>query len=181
MRDAQVLPTGWPDAVHPAVAGGPDHEAEPESAESPWRRAARSLGLDEAASSLLPEAARTLLVAQMHALMEAGDYEAALEPGWLLAYDDPWNRDHALDFALCLQHLGDIQSACRFYSTALLLEAADPYCLYRLGECLEALGELDDAREVLFAAIDESRDNPAYLEVRQHAEQRLGALGLSEE
>jgi tetratricopeptide (TPR) repeat protein len=108
--------------------------------------------------------------------MEAGDYAAALELGWLLAYDDPWNREHALDFALCLQHLGELESACRFYSTALLLDARDAYCLFRIGECLQGLGQREEARAAFLAALELAREDPTYVHVGQEAVQRLDAL-----
>lgn len=149
-------------------------------AREPWLSAARSLGLEETVQALLPEDVRHALVAQMQAFMDDGNYEAALEPGWLLVYDDPWNRDHALDFALCLQHLGELESACRFYSIALLTDATDAYCLYRMGECLQALEAFDDARAVFQAAIDAAREDEAYAVVGRQAEERLDALGSLE-
>lgn len=151
--------------------------ADPGVLEAQWREAARSLGLDEAAVPLLDDVVRPALAAQRQTLMDAGDFEAALEPAWLLAYDDPWNRDHALDFALCLQHLGELEAACRFYSVALLLDPADAYALYRLGECLDGMGERDDARAVYRAALEQAREDAALSDVGQQALARLDALG----
>lgn len=149
-------------------------------AETQWLSTAQSLGLDEPAADLLPDEVKAAFVTQMHAFMEAGDYRAALEPGWLLVYDDPWNRDCALDFALCLQHLDELEAACRFYSTALLLDATDAYCLYRIGECLQTLGDLEDARAAFQGAVELSRDDAAFEAVRQQAEQRLDELAETE-
>ncbi len=154
----------------------PMHPAAPPDLEAQWAQAARSLGLDEAAAPVLEPQVKSALVAQMQALMEAGDHAAALELGWLLAYDDPWNRDHALDFALCLQHVGELESACRFYSTALLLDATDAYCLFRIGECLQGLDLREDARAVFLAALELAREDPAYEQVGQEAAQRLDAM-----
>lgn len=170
----------WPFQTDPQHLGGAGLQMDPQNQQAQWRDAARRLGLEDATEALLPEEVKPVLVAQMQAFMEAGDYEAALEPGWLLAYDDPWNRDHALDFALCLQHLGDLESACRFYGMALLMDATDAYCLYRLGECLQALGELQEARATFQAAIDLSREDDACGEVRQHAQRCLDALDTQE-
>ena len=154
----------------------PLHPAASSDLEAQWAQAAGSLGLDAAADPVLEPQVKSALVAQMQALMETGDYAAALEPGWLLAYDDPWNRDHALDFALCLQHLGELESACRFYSTALLLDATDAYCLFRIGECLQGLDQREDARAVFLAALELAREDPAYAQVGQEAAQRLDAM-----
>jgi len=157
----------------------PLHPAAPTDLEAQWAQAASSLGLVAAAQPVLEPQVKSALGAQMQALMEAGDYAAALEPCWLLAYDDPWNRDHALDFALCLQHLGELESACRFYSLALLLDATDPYCLYRIGECLDALGEREQARAAYQAAVEWSREDAADAPVGAQAQERLDALARS--
>jgi tetratricopeptide (TPR) repeat protein len=154
----------------------PLHPAASSDLEAQWAQAAGSLGLDAAADPVLEPQVKSALVAQMQALMETGDYAAALEPGWLLAYDDPWNRDHALDFALCLQHLGELESACRFYSTALLLDATDAYCLFRIGECLQGLEQREDARAAFLGALELAREDPAYAQVGQEAAQRLDAM-----
>jgi|Laugresu1bdmlbsd_1035121.scaffolds.fasta_scaffold45466_2 tetratricopeptide (TPR) repeat protein len=154
----------------------PLHPAASSDLEAQWAQAAGSLGLDAAADPVLEPQVKSALVAQMQALMETGDYAAALEPGWLLAYDDPWNRDHALDFALCLQHLGELESACRFYSTALLLDATDAYCLFRIGECLQGLQQREDARAAFLGALELAREDPAYAQVGQEAAQRLDAM-----
>ena len=154
----------------------PLHPAASSDLEAQWAQAAGSLGLDAAADPVLEPQVKSALVAQMQALMETGDYAAALEPGWFLAYDDPWNRDHALDFALCLQHLGELESACRFYSTALLLDATDAYCLFRIGECLQGLEQREDARAAFLGALELAREDPAYAQVGQEAAQRLDAM-----
>jgi tetratricopeptide (TPR) repeat protein len=154
----------------------PLHPAASSDLEAQWAQAAGSLGLDAAADPVLEPQVKSALVAQMQALMETGDYAAALEPAWLLAYDDPWNRDHALDFALCLQHLGELESACRFYSTALLLDATDAYCLFRIGECLQGLQQREDARAAFLGALELAREDPAYAQVEQEAAQRLDAM-----
>jgi tetratricopeptide (TPR) repeat protein len=153
--------------LHPAAS--PDLQAQ-------WLETARSLGLDAGAEPLLEPEMKSALGAQMQALMEAGDYAAAVEPGWLLVYDDPWNRDHALDFALCVQHLGELESACRFYSTALLLDARDAYCLFRIGECLQGLDQREDARAAFLGALELAREDPAYAQVGHEAAQRLDAM-----
>ncbi len=164
----------FPDALGPAGRLGAF--AGPADPLVQWHEAARSLGLDEAAQPLLGDEAKAGLATQLRALMEAGEYAAARELAWLLAFEDPWDRDRALDLALCLQHQGDLASACRFYSTALLLDPTDAYCLYRIGECLQGLGEREDARAVYRAAVDQARADPACAEVAQHAERRLDEL-----
>lgn len=145
-----------------------------------WLEELRDLGVEASAEPLLSEAGEAALAGQMQSAMDAGDYQAALEPGWLLAYADPWNRDHAMAFALCLQHVGDWASACRFYSIALMLDATDAYCAFRIGECLAALGELADARAAFESAVELSWADEAFSEVRAVALHRIDAA-LGEE
>ncbi len=162
--------------ARPGSAGGAGAFADPADFEAQWQEAARSLGLEEAVQPLLEPQARAVLAAQVQALMEAGDHAAAVDLAWVLAYDDPWSRDHTLDLALCLQHLGELEPACRFYCVALVLEPADAYCLYRLGECLQGLGETQGARSVYLEALERSREDGVYAEVGQQAQARLDAL-----
>ncbi len=171
-RDAHIL-------LHarPELAGGTGASADPTDFEAQWQEAARSLGLEAAMQPMLEPQAKAARAAEVQTLMEAGNHAAAVDLAWALAYDDPWNRDHTLDLALCLQHLGELDSACRFYSVALLLDPTDAYTLYRLGECLDGLGERDDARAVYLATLELAREDAAYSDVGQQALARLDALG----
>lgn len=119
---------------------------------------------------------RARLHEQVQRAIAQEDYEAALEDAWLLAYDAPWDRDGAIAFATCVQHLGDPEVAARHYAIALLLDERDAYCAYRIGECLGALDLLDEARDAFEAAVEMSWGTPAFQEVREHALQRIDEL-----
>lgn len=56
-------------------------------------------------------------------------------------------------FALCLQHQGLIERAAHHYSTAYVLDPSSASCAFRLGECLNALGYREEAREALLTAV----------------------------
>jgi tetratricopeptide (TPR) repeat protein len=56
-------------------------------------------------------------------------------------------------FALCLQHQGLIEQAAHHYSTAYVLDPSSASCAFRLGECLNALGYREEAREALVTAV----------------------------
>lgn len=162
-------------AFDPSSGGSDDS-----SAERQWLAAVQALGLQEPLDPILPPETRDALREEVQAQMAAGDYQAALRAAWALAYDDPLHRDDTLDFALCLQHVGDLPAACRFYATALVMDPTDAYCIYRLGECLETLGEVEEAREAYLAAVEMARmqdsGSDSDSDVVRHAEQRLAAL-----
>jgi tetratricopeptide (TPR) repeat protein len=153
---------------------------ESQEADRQWREAAHSLGLEAFDEPLLPQALKAPLAQQLREAMEQEDYATALDLGWVLVYGDPTDRDSTLDFALCLQHLGETESAVRFYGTALLLDPSDPYCIFRLGECLETLGQAEEACEAYRSAIELSWADAAFEEIRQHAQARLEAVERGE-
>lgn len=105
-----------------------------------------------------------------------GRFEGALDHAAFVAQHNPWERRYLFVFALCLQHLGDLEAAARFYGEALLLDATDAVCAYRIGECLGAVGELDDAREAFEMAVKLSWLDAQGVEVREQAQRRLDEL-----
>lgn len=108
--------------------------------------------------------------------MEQGRYEEALDRMVFLVQHNPWERRYLFSFALCLQHVGDFEAAARFYGEALLFDATDATCAYRIGECLGATGELADAREAFETAVQLSWLDAQGSEVREQAERRLDEL-----
>lgn len=108
--------------------------------------------------------------------LEAGRPEEALADAVFLVSNDPWQRHHLLALANCLQRLGQHEGAGRFYAEALVLDATDATCLYRIGECLGAMGALAEAREAYEAAIRLSWLQPKYVPVREQALRRLDEL-----
>lgn len=105
-----------------------------------------------------------------------GRFEEALDRTAFLAQHNPWERRYLFAFALCLQHVGEFQDAARFYGEALLLDATDAVCAYRIGECLGAQGELADAREAFETAVKLSWLDAEGAEVLEQAERRLDEL-----
>lgn len=103
-------------------------------------------------------------------------YAEALDDAFRLVHSEPWERAYHLTLASCLQHLDQFESAARFYGLALLLDATDAHCAYRIGECLDALDHHDDAREAFESAIKLSWLDAAYAEVRRQAELRLAEM-----
>lgn len=54
---------------------------------------------------------------------------------------------------LSLQMMGHPEQALDAYGAAYLLDARDPACLLRMGECMQALNRLDNARQAWLTGI----------------------------
>jgi type III secretion system low calcium response chaperone LcrH/SycD len=105
--------------------------------------------------------------------IEREEFSEALDLGVFLVTHQPWDRRFHFVFALCLQHLGDYESAARHYSQCYMLDATDAACAYRIGECLEALGQVEEAREAYRSALDLSFAGEGLPELRDAAQSRL--------
>jgi type III secretion system low calcium response chaperone LcrH/SycD len=108
--------------------------------------------------------------------IEAGRFDEALEGMAFLTQHDPWESRYQFSFALCLHNLGDYQSAGHHYAQALLMDATNAVCSFRMGECLGALGQLAEAREAFESTVALSYLKTEYADVRDLAQQRLDAL-----
>ena len=103
-------------------------------------------------------------------------FSDALELGHFLVTHQPWDRRFVFAFAICLQQLGDFESAARHFSEAYTMDVTDAGCAYRIGECMEVLGHHEDAREAYKAALDLSFLGAGLPEVRDAAQARLDSL-----
>lgn len=114
-----------------------------------------------------------------HADIEEGRFGLACERMAFLVQQDPWERRYQIAFAHCLQQLGQWESAGRFYAQALLMDATDALCALRAGECLEALGATDEAREAYEAAVKLSCLDSIHADTRQAAQDSLDRLAAA--
>ena len=128
---------------------------------------------------LLDEEQQAACWARVHQRIEADDHAGALDEAFQLVHSNPWERAYLLALACCLHHLEQYESAGRFYGLALLLDATDAHCAYRIGECLSALEHPAEAREAYESAVKLSWLDPVYAEVRGEAELRLGEMSAS--
>ena len=108
-------------------------------------------------------------------VMEAR-YEEVLEYAELLVRMDPAEQRYLFAFALCLQHVGEYASAARYYAEALVLKATDAVCAFRMGECLTAMQDLDNARTAFELCVTLSWPEVDWAEVRGLAQQHLDEL-----
>jgi len=92
--------------------------------------------------------------ARAWALLSAGDLSAATDAFGELARRVPDQHRVQLGFALCLQHYGLLADALRHYGLAFVLDPSSATCAFRIGECLWARGDHQDAREAMLTAIE---------------------------
>lgn len=103
-------------------------------------------------------------------------FDQAMDRLAFLVSHEPWERRYQVAFAHALQAVGQWESAAQFYVEALLTDATDGVCAFRAGECMEALGDADGAREAFEMAVSLSWIHPGQEAVREAARQGLDRL-----
>ena len=112
-------------------------------------------------------------------LCDRGDFLLALPLAMFCACYESDKPDHSFLTGACLQRLGQPAAAAQFYRTALQLNEADAASAYRLGECLEATGQCEDAGHLYQWTVDLARGNFALRRLQDMASERLARLQLA--
>jgi tetratricopeptide (TPR) repeat protein len=131
------------------------------------RRAARR--------DITPALIEQMFVRGMHAYQD-GDYHAALPEFAQVVLHRPLNPRHYLALASTLQQLGLYRDALNFFSYALMLRANDPAPMFRMGECLLMLNEVQSAREMLETCLVFCEPDGPYAYLAVHASHLLASL-----
>lgn len=118
-----------------------------------------------------------VVYAAAYGALESGNVRQAFDHAAFLVCNDPWDRRFHMIAGVCLQQLGQFDAAYRSYAQALLFEATDAVCLFRLAECLEAMGEQGDARQAFLDVVKLSTGQPDHADVREAAQARLDDMG----
>ncbi|MRD46767.1 hypothetical protein GHT07_05740 [Caenimonas koreensis DSM 17982] len=106
------------------------------------------------------------------ALCNEGNYRFASALALHLATHKPAEPRFSFLAGTCMQQLGAPATAIRFFCFALVNGGDHPAALFRLGECLLALGDNANADRAFDAALDVARDVEG-AEDLQYAAQRL--------
>ncbi|MBB6558549.1 type III secretion system low calcium response chaperone LcrH/SycD [Acidovorax soli] len=114
--------------------------------------------------------------AEAYGHLAEGRAQEAVEDLMLLVTHDPWEPRFQFAYALAQQLLGQHEAAAQHYAQALLMDATNAGCILRLGECMEAMGNLQEAEEAYRSCIQLSYLDPEYHLVRAHAQARLSSL-----
>ena len=98
--------------------------------------------------------------------------EALVLAGFVMAFG-PKNAKVAFKLASCMQHLQDHASAADYYKLALQIDHHHIGAAYRLGECLQQLGDDEEANHLFEWTIELARGNFAHQKAQAAAESRL--------
>lgn len=133
-------------------------------------------GLTLAESRSIPPEQLEALYASAWALCEEGQFDKALPVVLLLAAHAPSEARHLFLVATCFQRTDQPAQAAQMYVQCLLLDAQHYAALFRLGECLQAMGEREKAIDLFEAVIGVTPSDMRYDSLREMARQRHQSL-----
>ena len=136
-------------------------------------------GITPASMKGISDADLESVYAIAHSQLVQGNAKEALDDLLLLVTHNPWDTRFQIAFALALQTLGQHETAARHYGQAFLMDATDAGCALRMGECLMAMGQVNEAAEAFRASIALSFLNPSFTVIREHAQRHLDQLSKS--
>lgn len=136
----------------------------------------RDKGLTLAESRDIPQEQLDALYASAWALCEDGQFDKALPVVLLLASHAPPDARHLFLAATCFQRVDKPAQAAQMYVQCLLLDARHYAAMFRLGECLQAMGDSEKAIDLFEAVIGITPSEARYDSLRQMAHQRHQSL-----
>jgi type III secretion system low calcium response chaperone LcrH/SycD len=109
-------------------------------------------------------------------LVNQGQFEDAEKLLAWLAGLDQFEPKYLIGVGICRQQMGQHQGAVDAFSAAGVLEVANPVPALRAAECYLAMGQMDQARSGLKAALHWAGEKPAHAAIRQRAAALLASL-----
>jgi Flp pilus assembly protein TadD len=109
-------------------------------------------------------------------LCDEGNFRFAVALALHLVAQKPDDPRFNFMAGTCMQRLGLHGNAGRYFCVALVQGGDNPAALYRLGECLLAIGDRANAAKALEAAMDVCRDVDGAHEVQLHAQNLIESL-----
>ncbi|ANJ87060.1 hypothetical protein [Pandoraea oxalativorans] len=108
---------------------------------------------------------------------ERGDFAHAIECFAPLLSACPLEADYAVALALSMQRQGEPEAALPLFMAAALLDQDAPGPMYRVGECLIELRQLDGACQAMRQTLMRCAGEPKYANVGNAALKLLATLG----
>jgi tetratricopeptide (TPR) repeat protein len=109
-------------------------------------------------------------------LCDEAQFEHALPICLNLLIHQPRNPRYQFICASCLQRLGQLQEASVLFDYVLQLDATDAAAAYRLGECLDALGDREQAKNKFNLCIDLSYGVFRYRTIQDLARSKIANM-----
>ena len=116
-----------------------------------------------------------VLYALGHSMYTQGRYVDAVKAFGFLVIHNHLERRFVNAYASALQMIKSYEDALSFYSLASVMDIEDPAPTFHSGECLLALGRIDDARQALTFTIRDCK-KPAHANLKERAEALLKLL-----
>jgi type III secretion system low calcium response chaperone LcrH/SycD len=108
------------------------------------------------------------MYAKAHQLYSMEQYEDAGKVFGFLCTNNPYDLRFMLGLGASLQMQGKWQDAIGSYTMCVALNMEDPVPVFHIAECLSALGQVDDAKE-MFSAVVERAKKPEHQAIKQRA------------
>ena len=142
-------PRRWDDAQWAQAAAQLQEEATQLQAQS------RALAVEHAPWGAAAPTANQIrsLYDQARGALQEGRYAPAALDFAVLSDARPSEPRFFFGMGLSLQMMGHLDHALKSYAAAYMLDARDPACLLRIGECLLMQGEREQAREAWLLAL----------------------------
>lgn len=146
----------------------------PERAESLMEQALKGVTPGEARGVTKDEFNALYKIARE--LCDSGNFADALPIGLQLVLNDARDARYAFLAGSCLQRMDMPKEAGSLFGVAITMDPGHVAAMYRLGECLQAVGSNAEAAQILEACIEASRGDDAHRAVHDLALARLAAL-----
>jgi type III secretion system low calcium response chaperone LcrH/SycD len=113
-----------------------------------------------------------ILYAKAHQLYSLEQYEDAGKVFGFLATNNPYDLRFMMGLGACLQMQGKWEDAIGSYTMCVALDMDNPLPVFHVAECLSALGQAEDAKEMLSAVVQRAK-KPEHQALKQRAQAML--------
>ncbi|QAU24319.1 CesD/SycD/LcrH family type III secretion system chaperone [Dyella sp. M7H15-1] len=79
----------------------------------------------------------------------AGDWQAATRDFAFLVIHQPNDPTYMFALGYVFHQQGEYKHALNFYTRAMFMQQSNPRVIYRMAQCMQALGEINGARDAL--------------------------------
>ena len=118
------------------------------------------------------------MYAKAHQLYSLEQYEDAGKVFGFLCTNNPYDRRFMLGLGASLQMQGKWADAIGSYTMSVALDMEDPIPVFHIAECLSALGQTDDAKEMLAAVVERAK-KPEHQAIKQRASAMLQLMQVA--
>lgn len=127
----------------------------------------------------IPEEELESLHAAARTLCDLGRFDQALPVALLLASHAPDQARYLFTSATCLQRMGADALAAQQFAQCLLIDPAHMAALFRLGECMSAMGEQAKAVDLFDAVVGMVPTKEGHADLQSMAADKVATLHVA--